>query len=184
VVLLDDHGESLCDHGETSHGYFVYESTVHVPPIIHWPDADHNHPQQVDGPGGLIDVAPTLLPYLHISPPAFFEGTDLLADRKRQVYSESAYARESFRWAMLRKIREGTLDYIDAPQAELYDLASDPVSITIAARRAAKSKLVEARHRGFNFARRQFTTRGSEGWLPTILGCFAVVRIAREWQRC
>lgn len=126
VVLLGDHGESLGEHGETSHGYFVYESTLHVPLIVHWPDADRTHPRRVDDPGGLIDVAPTLLAYLHVPPPPSFEGTDLLVNGKRQVYSETAYARDSFRWAMLRTVREGNLDYIDAPQAELYDLASDP----------------------------------------------------------
>ena len=37
VVLFSDHGESLGDHGENTHGYFVYQSTLHVPLIIHWP---------------------------------------------------------------------------------------------------------------------------------------------------
>ncbi len=37
VVLFSDHGESLGDHGENTHGYFVYESTLHVPLIFHWP---------------------------------------------------------------------------------------------------------------------------------------------------
>ena len=35
VILLSDHGEGLGDHGETSHGYFIYESTIHVPLIVH-----------------------------------------------------------------------------------------------------------------------------------------------------
>ena len=37
VVLLSDHGESLGDHGEASHGYFIYQSTMAVPLLIHWP---------------------------------------------------------------------------------------------------------------------------------------------------
>ncbi|HXJ96731.1 MAG TPA: sulfatase-like hydrolase/transferase [Terriglobia bacterium] len=37
VVLLSDHGESLGEHGEHTHGYFIYQSTLHVPVIIHWP---------------------------------------------------------------------------------------------------------------------------------------------------
>ena len=37
VVVFADHGESLGDHGELSHGYFIYESTLHVPLIVHWP---------------------------------------------------------------------------------------------------------------------------------------------------
>ncbi len=37
VVLFSDHGESLGDHGESTHGYFIYRSTLHVPLIFHWP---------------------------------------------------------------------------------------------------------------------------------------------------
>jgi tetratricopeptide (TPR) repeat protein len=39
VVLFSDHGEGLGDHGETTHGYFIYGSTLHVPLIFHWPQA-------------------------------------------------------------------------------------------------------------------------------------------------
>lgn len=42
VVLFSDHGESLGDHGESTHGYFIYDSTLHVPLIFHWPDAEEN----------------------------------------------------------------------------------------------------------------------------------------------
>jgi arylsulfatase A-like enzyme/Tfp pilus assembly protein PilF len=37
VVVFGDHGEGLGDHQETDHGYYVYESTLHVPLIVHWP---------------------------------------------------------------------------------------------------------------------------------------------------
>ncbi len=40
VVLFSDHGESLGDHGENTHGYFIYRSTLHVPLIFHWPDPE------------------------------------------------------------------------------------------------------------------------------------------------
>ena len=44
VVLLADHGESLGDHGESSHGYFAYQSTLHVPLMIHWPEGGPSYP--------------------------------------------------------------------------------------------------------------------------------------------
>ena len=37
VVVFGDHGEGLGDHQETDHGYYIYESTLHVPLIVHWP---------------------------------------------------------------------------------------------------------------------------------------------------
>lgn len=126
VVLLSDHGESLGEHGESGHGYFVYESTIHVPLLIHWPaDSRATHPEHVDEPGGLIDVAPTILEALKIAPPPSFRGKSLFAG-PRPVLSESVYARDAFGWAPLRSIRSGANKYIQAPRPELYDLASDP----------------------------------------------------------
>ena len=132
VVLLSDHGESLGDHGETSHGYFIYQSTLRTPLAFHWPAGTSGYAERVAAPGGLIDVAPTILDFLKLPAPPQFAGASLLAaartgkDDGRAVYSESVYARDAFHWAALRGIRTGAYQYIDAPKAELYDLARDP----------------------------------------------------------
>lgn len=127
IILLADHGESLGEHGETSHGYFAYESTLHVPLIIHWPAGAASFPDRISAPGGLMDVAPTILDFLHIPRPTSFEGTSLLPNRaEHPIYSESVYPRQAFGWAPLRVLRLGQWKYIDAPKAELYDLAQDP----------------------------------------------------------
>jgi len=126
VVLLADHGESLGDHGELSHGYFIYESTLHVPLIVHWPEGAAKLPERVTEPAGLIDVAPTILDALHFPAPPSFDGISLLHNGPHTIYSESVYARDSFRWAALRSLRVANWKYIEAPHAELYDLAKDP----------------------------------------------------------
>ncbi len=129
IVLLADHGESLGDHGETSHGYFAYQSTVHVPLIVHWPDGSPSYPARVAQPAGLIDVAPTILDALHVPAPPSFEGTSLMKfdeSPAHPVYSEGVYARDQFGWASLRALRVGPFKFIDAPRAELYDLDKDP----------------------------------------------------------
>jgi arylsulfatase A-like enzyme len=139
VMLLSDHGESLGDHGEDSHGYFIYESTLRVPLIVHWPDGAPGRPVRDDRPAGLMDVAPTILDFLHIALPPSFEGRSLHdassdvsgdasgdASNSRGVYSESLYAYDGFGWAPLRSLREGAYKYIDAPGPELYNLAADP----------------------------------------------------------
>jgi choline-sulfatase len=126
VVVIGDHGESLGDHGELSHGYFIYESTLHVPLLIHWPDGMPKYPERASEPGGLIDVAPTILDAIHVAPPASFDGISLMHNGAHAIYSESVYARDSFRWAALRSLRVEHWKYVDAPHAELFDLDKDP----------------------------------------------------------
>ncbi len=154
VALFSDHGESLGDHGENTHGYFVYQSTLHVPLIFRWPGHDEDRSSKletrdsarvssldfrfspsVDVPAGLIDVAPTILSFLGIPSPPAFCGHSLLElaragdSAPRDVYSQSSYAHDKFGWAVLRSLRRGDYQYIDAPHPELYDLKHDPAEL-------------------------------------------------------
>jgi Tfp pilus assembly protein PilF len=134
IVLTSDHGESLGEHGEKTHGYFIYESTLRVPLIVHWPRNGQQYPARVDTVASLMDVAPTILAVLGMSRPAPFQGQNLLGslDGKRggikqeEIYSESLYAHDHLNCSPLRSLRIGALKYIDAPKPELYDLAEDP----------------------------------------------------------
>jgi len=126
TILLSDHGEGLGDHGESLHGYFIYQSTVHVPLIVHWPAGSANRPARIERPAGLIDVAPTILAFLGVPAPPSFAGTSLLGAASHAVYSESLYTHDSFGWAALRSVRLGPFKYIEAPRPELYDLEKDP----------------------------------------------------------
>jgi choline-sulfatase len=128
VVFTSDHGEGLGDHGESTHGYFIYQSTLHVPLIVHWPAASRRIPKdRVDDAAGLLDVTPTILEALGIRAPAGMKGRSLVgAGGEREIYSESIYARNHFGCASLRSVRAGRYKYIEAPKPELYDLASDP----------------------------------------------------------
>ena len=159
VVLFSDHGESLGDHGENTHGYFIYRSTLRVPLIFHWPQTAENrnskietgksprassfqfpvsssdHLARVEAPAGLVDVAPTVLSFLGTQAPASFCGHSLLDLAKggnsppRAVYSESSYAHDKFGWATLRSLHQGDYQYIDAPHPELYNLKNDPAEL-------------------------------------------------------
>src|SRR4029078_8802389 len=37
VVVTSDHGESLGEHGEATHGIFAYEATLRVPLVVYAP---------------------------------------------------------------------------------------------------------------------------------------------------
>ncbi|HXW15666.1 MAG TPA: sulfatase-like hydrolase/transferase [Terriglobia bacterium] len=151
VVVFGDHGEGLGNHQEIDHGFYIYESTLHVPLIVHWPQRTETRNSKIETgnsgrvssyefrvssfkePVGLIDVAPTILDYLRVPAPVSFEGQSLLGALKagdiagpRAVFSESLYAHDAFRWAPLRALRVGKYKYIQAPKAELYDLDADP----------------------------------------------------------
>lgn len=128
IVFTSDHGEGLGEHGESTHGYFIYESTLHVPLIIHWPAGSKRVPQdRVDEAAGLLDVAPTILEAIGLRRPREMKGRSLMANASaREVYSESLYARQHFGCAALRSLRLGQYKYIEAPKPELYDLSSDP----------------------------------------------------------
>ncbi|HXI39526.1 MAG TPA: tetratricopeptide repeat protein, partial [Bryobacteraceae bacterium] len=128
IVFTSDHGEGLGQHGESTHGYFIYQSTLHVPLIIHWPAGSRRLSQnRVDETASLLDVAPTILDAIGLTRPSEMRGRSLIrAGSGEEVYSESVYARNHFGCAALRSLRVGRYKYIDAPKPELYDLSSDP----------------------------------------------------------
>jgi Flp pilus assembly protein TadD len=127
LVLTSDHGESLGEHGEDTHGYFIYQSTLRVPLILHWPAGTVGRPAHIDSPASLIDLPPTILDSLGIPAPGQFQGRSLLhPSASEPIYAESMYARDHLGCAPLRSLRIGWHKYIEAPKPELYDLEHDP----------------------------------------------------------
>ncbi|MBV9498212.1 MAG: sulfatase-like hydrolase/transferase, partial [Acidobacteriaceae bacterium] len=128
IVFTSDHGEGLGEHGESTHGYFIYQSTVRVPLIIHWPpEFSRAMSERIDEPASLLDVAPTILDVIGIPRPPSMRGRSLISgSNDREIYSESLYARNHFGCAPLRSLRVGRYKYIESPKPELYDLVSDP----------------------------------------------------------
>ncbi len=131
IVFLSDHGESLGEHGEQEHGFFVYDSTVHIPLIVKLPTGSGLRPGRVTRPIETIAVAPTLLRLagVHDEIEKQFGSQGLLgsgAGEEDEAYSETFYPFSSFGWSPLHALETGRYEYIDAPSPELYDLATDP----------------------------------------------------------
>jgi len=130
-ILVGDHGESLGEHGEQTHAYFVYNSTLLVPMILKFPDMAHGG-QRIETLVRTVDIVPTLMDYLELASPISFRGRSLLpyltspGPGDLPGYSESHYARTHFGWGSLRAVMDGRYKYIDAPRPELYDLNLDP----------------------------------------------------------
>ena len=134
ILLLSDHGESLGEHGEDEHGFFIYNSTLHVPLILKLPGKSPG-PRTFALPVGAVDVAPTIaqLGGIPSAETRSFQGRSLLqallpatSGEDASVYVESYYPRDSFGWHELRGLLNSRFAYVDAPRQELYDLQHDP----------------------------------------------------------
>ena len=130
LVLAGDHGESLGEHGEDSHGVFLYQATQHVPLILSGPGIAAGAAPSARV--GLIDVAPTILDLLRLPAIPGTDGRSLAPLLRGTPLPAVAYEMETFYpsfsygWAPLRALVSGGAKLIEAPRPELYDLAADP----------------------------------------------------------
>jgi len=129
VAVTADHGESLGDHNEETHGVFIYDATLRVPLILAGPGISAGSVSNVVGRG--VDVMPTLVDAAGLQVPEHLDGRSLkLALEGRTMddegtYIESLLAERQFGWAPLRGFRDSRWKFIDAPEPELYDLLQD-----------------------------------------------------------
>jgi arylsulfatase len=135
VVVLGDHGEGLCQHGEAAHGGTWHEQ-LHVPLLLRVPGAAA---RRIARSVSVLDVVPTLLSLIDV--PALdalrehASGRDVLAegaapepilsqDTGRARNAPFRYALTDERWKYFR---------IEAPDGSvsdrLYDLHSDPFEL-------------------------------------------------------
>ncbi len=181
VVVAADHGESLGEHGERTHGVFVYDATMRVPWII-WTGT------RAEGSGlragsssdalvRLIDLAPTVLDLVGVDAPASFEGSSIVSGQRpaagakrdaadRTAYVEAIDANLTRNWAPLTGIVAGGYKLIDLPVPELYDLRADPRETrNLYAGEPARARTLEALLRGLTAS---FQSRGSAAEKTTL----------------
>lgn len=165
VILLSDHGESLGEHGEATHGVLLYDSTLRVPLLFRLPGTPGAGSVRKEA-ATLADVAPTVLALAGLEPQAGLDGIDLFArqqppDRKLAAISETPHRRLG--WASLVAIREGPWKFILAPRPELYRLADDPreLSDRLPSEPAAATDLERAARRVAGALRRVLEKRGT-----------------------
>ncbi len=128
IAVISDHGEALGDHGEPTHGFFIYESTTRVPWILTGPGVP---PGRVEtAPVQTADFSPTVLGLLGLDSEGPWDGLALRPDRSpdepRKIYLESELPRLHFGWSALSGAVDGWRKYVSAPRPELYDLRGDP----------------------------------------------------------
>ncbi len=128
IVITGDHGEALGDHYELEHGYFAYNSTIHIPLIIYDPSIKSS---TICNNVSHIDIFPTLCNLAKVSTPSHIQGKSLLPLMKGEtweeetIYFESKLAYYSRGWAPLDGFIKEDQKFINQPIKELYDLKKD-----------------------------------------------------------
>lgn len=132
VVLTADHGESLGEHGEPTHGLFAYNATLHVPLLIHRPELQGT--RRVPWPVSHADLFPTVCGLLGLPVPKTVRGRNLapfLEDPQGRppetapIYIEALAAYLNRNWAPIVGVIDRGMKFIDTPIPELYDLQKD-----------------------------------------------------------
>jgi choline-sulfatase len=136
ISVTADHGESLGEHGEQTHGFFVYDSTMRIPWILKGPGlAARRFAPLVR----IVDQLPTIVEIAAAGedpsanqPLRDADGVSLVrslasgSSPQLEAYGETFLPRDQFGWSELRMVRTETSKYIAAPKPELYDLTTDP----------------------------------------------------------
>lgn len=139
VAVTADHGQCLGEHGEDTHGLFIYESATRVPLVLRLPGTV---PQGAlcGEQTALADLAPTLLDLLGLHAGALREqvqgrsfaaavrdGADSAGSSL--LYMETWHPRYNYGWSELAALISEGQKYIEAPIPELYDLDADPAEL-------------------------------------------------------
>lgn len=130
VVATSDHGESLGEHGEATHGILAYEATLRVPLIVE--GVAGTRPSVIGSPARHVDLLPTILESIGIAVPSNLDGRSLLSEIRSgkdqppvPTYFEALSGSLNRGWAPLRGVIVGGTKYIDLPIPEVYDLGAD-----------------------------------------------------------
>jgi arylsulfatase A-like enzyme/cytochrome c-type biogenesis protein CcmH/NrfG len=142
ITMMADHGESLGDHGERFHGFFLYDATIHVPLLLKLPQ-DRLAGKRIENHVGTVDVLPTILQTVGIDIPKEIQGESLVGimdpnvppskgggasppTPSQLIYSETEYGVRAYGWSAVRSLRTDKYLFVEAPRRELYDLSVDP----------------------------------------------------------
>jgi arylsulfatase A-like enzyme len=131
-IVSADHGEELYERGWIGHNVHVYEPSVHVPLIVHFPKAAGLAGRRVAALADLLDVAPTIADVFGArgkgGSDRAFQGRSLLpviegapgkpAVLSRSVWDRPRYALRDERYKFFYDTRTG--------EEHLYDLDADP----------------------------------------------------------
>jgi len=134
IVINSDHGETLYDHDCYFDHHGMYDQTLHVPLILHYPGKVPAG-KRVSGFNRQQDLVPTLLELAGIESEIAFDGKSLmrLVDGSVASYDSEFYITECTwmrkhgwrtpEWKLIVALEP---DFHFKPEIELYNLVADP----------------------------------------------------------
>jgi len=130
IIITSDHGEMLGEHGERTHGYYIYQSNIKVPLIFKLPGK--HKPKRITNIVGLIDIVPTVCHLLDIKSPSEVQGINILRDigknaspqESRNIYCQCLQPTKYNGNSLLGVVTD-SFKYIQTTRPELYDMIKD-----------------------------------------------------------
>lgn len=118
IVIAADHGEGLGDHGESTHGNLLYQSTMHVPMVVAGPGVAHG---VEDAPVSTRRIFHTLLDFGGVG-----ANLSLRGDGGEVVLGEAMKPYLEYGWQPQIMAVEGKHKAIFAGRTEVFDVTADP----------------------------------------------------------
>lgn len=125
LVVHSDHGEEFLDHGNVGHKGTLYDEQLRITLLLHYPPLVRAG--RISNLVRQIDVMPTLLDVLQLSPPYPLDGTSFLPLLEGQREKPLDYVVGTIYKSYY--VRSRKWKWIDSPNFDsrrLFDLESDP----------------------------------------------------------
>ena len=129
TVITSDHGEGLGDHGEATHAFFLFDSTVKVPLIFHGPGLSGK--RRFSGQVRSVDLRDAILSLLETAERPASDLAAYLRDPGHPLpdcpaLSESLYCHRNFQWAQMTSLRLGEKKVIRGQRDDFFNPLQDP----------------------------------------------------------
>ena len=166
LIVTNDHGEELRDHGKLGHGHSLFDELVRAPLVIRYPPL-FRPGQRVGDPVENVDLFPTIVEALGLEPVSDIDGLSLLPMLEGKPPSVPSYAVSEFRGAY-RSVRVGRWKLIAGRNGNrrLYNIEIDPTEKNDLARRSPIARRMCEQHLAEFLASPAKTARFREANVP------------------
>lgn len=132
IIVTSDHGEAFMEHGHQGHNTTLYDEMLHVPLLIRLPAGERPLGVDPNQLASLLDVVPTVLGLLGITPLGEVDGWNLFNVEADRVASRRLISRTSHADQPMISVRTTNWKMISWPKHQmqiLFNMATDPAEL-------------------------------------------------------